>query len=149
MNKERPPLHSSSEQKLFLFPLLLFQLTLRHKVAKTSHYYQNQSKIGFLNGNRRLCTPHSRLTSTKRFTNLKASRTLCRCKNAASSYEFEYFYQCIMTFWGLSDSKRPILMQHQAHLDQNFNDIDPERRFVNLFGESSPLCATASLLIHK
>ena len=61
------------------------------------------------------------------------------------SYEFEYFYQCIMTFWGLSDSKRPILMQHQAHLDQNFNDIDPERRFVKLFGEFSPLTTAFDL----
>ena len=34
------------------------------------------------------------------------------------SDEFEYFYQCIMTFWGLRDSKGPILM-HQAHLVQN------------------------------
>ena len=58
------------------------------------------------------------------------------------SYEFEYFFQCIMTFWGLRDSKVPILM-HQAHLVQN-SDIGPERRFVNLFGEFSPLCATHS-----
>ena len=55
------------------------------------------------------------------------------------SHEIEYFYQCIMTFWGLRDSKGPILM-HQAHLIQN-NDNDPERRFVNLFGEFSPLHA--------
>ena len=34
------------------------------------------------------------------------------------SYEFEYFQQCIMTFWGLRDSKGPILM-HQTHLIQN------------------------------
>ena len=52
---------------------------------------------------------------------------------------YEYFYQCIMNFWGLRDSKGPILV-HKAHLVQN-NDIDPSRRFVNLFCEFSPLCA--------
>ena len=57
-------------------------------------------------------------------------------------YEFEYFYQCIMTFLGLRDSKGPILM-HQAHLIK-INEIDSERRFVNLFGEFSPLCAAAA-----
>ena len=34
------------------------------------------------------------------------------------SHEFEYFYQCIMTFWGLRDFKGPTLMHH-AHLFQN------------------------------
>ena len=46
-------------------------------------------------------------------------RTCCiGAKMQLVSYEFEYFYQCIMTFWGLRDSKGPILM-HQAHLVQN------------------------------
>ena len=53
------------------------------------------------------------------------------------SYAFEYFYRCIMTLWGLRDSKRPILM-HKVHL--KINDINPERKFVNLFSEFSPLC---------
>ena len=46
-----------------------------------------------------------------------------------------------VTFWGLRDSKGPILM-HQAHLFK-INDIDPERRFVNLFAKFSPFCAAA------
>ena len=53
------------------------------------------------------------------------------------SYEFEYFYQCIMTFWGLRDSRGPIWM-HLINFLQN-NDIDPE----NLFGEFGPLCSAA------
>ena len=66
--------------------------------------------------------PHTWLTSTKRFTNLKVNLKhlglYIGAKMQLVSYEFEYFYQCIMTFWGLRDSKGPILM-HQAHLVQN------------------------------
>ena len=65
---------------------------------------------------------HNRVTSTKRFTNLKVN---LKClglyigaKMQLVSHEFEYFYQCIMSFWGLKDFKGPILM-HQAHLVQN------------------------------
>ena len=65
---------------------------------------------------------HTRLTSTKSFTNLKVNLKrfglYIGAKMQLVSYEFEYFYQCIMTFWGLRDSKGPILM-HQAHLVQN------------------------------
>ena len=65
---------------------------------------------------------HTRLTSTKRFTNLKVNLKRLGLYTGAKmqlvSYKFEYFYQCIMTFWGLRDSKRPILM-YQAHLVQN------------------------------
>ena len=65
---------------------------------------------------------HTWLTSTKRFTNLKVNLKrlglYIGAKMQLVSYEFEYFYQCIMTFWGLRDSKGPILM-HQAHLVQN------------------------------
>ena len=56
------------------------------------------------------------------------------------SYEFEYFYQCFMTFWGLRESKGLIWM-YQI----NFDDIDHMRRFVNLFDEFSPLCVAAPL----
>ena len=66
--------------------------------------------------------PHTGLPSTKRFTNLKVNLKrlglYIGAKMQLVSYEFEYFYQCIMTFWGLRDSKGPILM-HQAHLVQN------------------------------
>ena len=65
---------------------------------------------------------HTGLTSMKRFTNLKVNlKRLGRYQGAKMqpfSYEFEYFFQCIMTFWGLRDSKGPILMP-QAHLFQN------------------------------
>ena len=65
---------------------------------------------------------HTGLTSMKRFTNLKLNLKCLGLYVGAKmqhvSYEFEYFYQCIMTIWGLSDSNGPILM-HQAHLVQN------------------------------
>ena len=65
---------------------------------------------------------HIGLTSMKRFTNLlvnlKRLGLYLGAKMQLVSYEFEYFYQCIMTFWDLSVSKGPILM-HQAHLVQN------------------------------
>ena len=55
---------------------------------------------------------HTWLTSTKRFTNLKVNLKrlglYIGAKMQLVSYEFEYFYQCIMTFWGLRDSKGPI-----------------------------------------
>ena len=55
---------------------------------------------------------HTRLTSTKRFTNLKVKfkrlRLYIGVKMQLVSYEFEYFYQCIMTFWGLRDFKGSI-----------------------------------------
>jgi hypothetical protein len=64
-------------------------------------------------------TPHTRLTSTKRFTNLKVN---LKClglyigaKMQLVSYEFEYLH---LDFLGLRDSKGPILM-HEAHLVQN------------------------------
>ena len=45
---------------------------------------------------------HTRLTSTKRFTNLivnlKHFRLDIGAKMQLVSYELEYFYQCIMTF---------------------------------------------------
>ena len=67
-------------------------------------------------------TAHTQLTSTKRFTNFKVNlkrlRLYIGAKIQLVSYEFEYFYQFIMTFWGLRDFKGPILM-HQAHLVQN------------------------------
>ena len=67
----------------------------------------------------------SGLTSTKRFINLKVNLKhlgfYIGAKMKIVSYEFEYFYKCIMTFCGLRDSKGPILM-HQAHSGQN-NDI--------------------------
>ena len=51
--------------------------------------------------------PHTRLTSTKRFTNLKVDLTVEQVQTCNLflhiSYEFEYFYQCITTFWGLRD----------------------------------------------
>ena len=66
--------------------------------------------------------PHTWLILAKRFTNLKVN---LKClgfyigaKMQLVSYDFEYFYQCIMTRWGLRDSKGPTLM-HQAHLVQN------------------------------
>ena len=90
--------------------------------------------------------PHTRLTSMKRFTDLKVNLKhlglYIGAKVHLFSYEFEYFHQCIMTFWVLRDSKGPILM-HQVHLIR-INDIDPERRFVNLFGKFSPLCAAVA-----
>ena len=67
-------------------------------------------------------TTHTWLTSTKRLTNLKVDLKrigfYIGAKMHLVSYEFEYFYECIMTFGGLRDSKGPILM-HQAHLVQN------------------------------
>ena len=73
-------------------------------------------------GMRKGGVPHTRLNLMKRFTNLKVN---LKClgfyigaKMQLVLYEFEYFYQYIMTFWGLGDSKGPILM-HQAHLVQN------------------------------
>ena len=69
-----------------------------------------------------MAAAHTGLTSMKRFTNLKVNLKrlglYIGAKMKLVSYEFEYFYRCIMTVWGLSDSKRPILM-HQAHLVQN------------------------------
>ena len=63
--------------------------------------------------------PHTWLTLTKRFTNLKVNLKrlglYIGAKMQLVSYEFEYFYQCIMTFGGLRDPKGPLLM-HQAHL---------------------------------
>ena len=51
---------------------------------------------------------HTRLNSTKRFTNLKVNLKYLGINIGAKiklvSYEFEYFYQCIMTFWVLRDS---------------------------------------------
>ena len=78
------------------------------------------------------------LNSTKRFTNLKVNLKRLGLYIGAKIKLFlmnlnTYFYQCIMTFWGPRDSKGPILKF-------KINDIDPERRFVNLFGEFSPLC---------
>ena len=65
---------------------------------------------------------HIGLTSTKRFTNLKVNlkhlRLYIGAKMQLVPYEFEYFYQSIMTGWGLRDSKGPILML-EAHLVQN------------------------------
>ena len=56
---------------------------------------------------------HTQLTSTKRFTNPKVNfkhlRLYIGAKIKLVSYDFEYFHQCIMTFWGLRDSKGPIL----------------------------------------
>ena len=53
----------------------------------------------------------TRLTLTKRFTNhkvnLKHLGLYMGTKMQLVSYEFEYFYQCIMTFGGLRDSKGP------------------------------------------
>ena len=50
---------------------------------------------------------HTRLTSTKMFTNLKVNLKglvlYIGAKKQLVSYEFEYFYQCIMTFWGPRD----------------------------------------------
>ena len=54
--------------------------------------------------------------------------------------KFEYFYQCITTFWCLRDSKGPIFIKP---IEFKINVIDHERRFVNLFGKLSPLCGTA------
>ena len=49
-------------------------------------------------------TLDTRLTSTKRFTNLKVNLKCLRlyigAKMQLVSYEFEYFFQCNMTFWG-------------------------------------------------
>ena len=61
------------------------------------------------------------------------------------SYEFEYFYQCIMTFWGLKDSGDPYGCIKPIKF--KLNNIDPKRRFVNLFEEFSPLCGGAYLLL--
>ena len=59
-------------------------------------------------------TMHTRLTSVKRFANLKVNLTVEQVQTCNLflhiSYEFEYFYQCITTFSGLKDSKGPILM---------------------------------------
>ena len=68
--------------------------------------------------------PHTRRTSMKRFTNhnfdvIVIDRGFC------ISYEFEYFYQCIITFWCLRDK---------------IDNIDPKGMFLNLFGDFSPLC---------
>ena len=67
-------------------------------------------------------TPHTRPTMTKRFTNLKINLKrlglYIGAKMQLVSYEFGYFYQCIMTYWGPSDFKKPI-SRHQAHLVQN------------------------------
>ena len=61
------------------------------------------------------------LTLMKRFTNLKVNLKrlglYIGAKMQLVSYEFEYFYQCIMTYWGLSEFKKPI-SRHQAHLVQ-------------------------------
>ena len=58
--------------------------------------------------------PHTRLTLTKWFTNVKVNLKrlglYIGAKMQLVSYEFEYFYQCIMTFWGLKDSRGPIWM---------------------------------------
>ena len=65
---------------------------------------------------------HTGLTSMKRFTNLKVNlKSLGLYKGAEMqlvSYEFEYFYQYIMTSWGLRNFKGPIFMR-QAHSVQN------------------------------
>ena len=57
---------------------------------------------------------HTWLTSTKKFTNLKVSLKGLGldigAKMQLASYEFQCFYKCITTFWGLRDSKGPILM---------------------------------------
>ena len=55
---------------------------------------------------------------TNLYVNLKRLGLYLGAKMQLVSYEFEYFYQCIMTFCDLSVSKGPILM-HQAHLVQN------------------------------
>ena len=60
---------------------------------------------------------HTRLTSTKRFTNLKINLEHLGVKMQLVSYEFQNFCKCIMTYWGLRDFKGPISM-HQAHLVQ-------------------------------
>ena len=41
--------------------------------------------------------PHTRLTSTKRFTNLNLDVIVVDNRGFHISYEFEYFYQCIIT----------------------------------------------------
>ena len=63
------------------------------------------------------------------------------------SYEFEYFYQCIILFRGLRDSRgtygciKPIQLK--------IDDIDLKGRFVNLFGNFSPLCGAAPVNVIK
>ena len=53
-------------------------------------------------------------TFDERFTNLKLNLKCLGLYVGAKmqhvSYEFEYFYQCIMTIWGLKDSRGPIWM---------------------------------------
>ena len=62
-------------------------------------YYPKQSLLRDFSSAR----AHSRLTSMKRFTNLKHD-SLLECKmylvSFHISYEFEYFYQWIKTFYG-------------------------------------------------
>ena len=48
-----------------------------------------------------------RLTSTKRFTDLNLDVIVIE-RGFHISYEYEYFYQCIITFWCLRDSRGPI-----------------------------------------
>ena len=81
---------------------------------------QNQGKASVLSVLPMMA--HTWLTLTKRFTNLKVNLKglglYIGSKMQLVSYEFKYFSQCIMTFWGLRDSKGPILM-HQTNLVQN------------------------------
>ena len=120
---------------IFLWACLPFHLTLnprncrilQEKKKKTElticHHRADKTAVlpGFCKIERG-GAPHTGLTSMKRFTNLKVNLKrlglYIGAKMQLVSYEFEYFYQCIMTFWGLRDSKGPILM-HQAHLVQN------------------------------
>ena len=85
--------------------------------------------------------PHTRLTLKKRFTNLKVNLKrlglYIGAKMKLVSYEVEYFYQCIMTFWGLRDSKGSILM-HQVHLTLFL----PAKKLTlkTSQGQNQPLC---------
>ena len=45
-------------------------------------------------------------------------------------------YQCIKTLWGLID-----------FIWIDFDDIDPKRRFVNLFDKFSPLCGISEFYV--
>ena len=56
------------------------------------------------------------------------------------SYEFEYFYLCIMTFGGLRDSKGP---RDTSNPFSSKLMILTQRGFFNLFGEFSLLWGDA------
>ena len=91
-------------------------------------------------------TMHTRLTSVKRFANLKVNLTVEQVQTCNLFLHIHYKASIsalhLFGVWGTPMNPYWCIKPIQFKI----NDIDPERRFVNLFGEFSSLCAAAAWL---